>query len=109
MSSKKQNQRKKKSSGGWWLITAIVVVGVVAWWYASTPAKDPARDAQASQPVPGVNTLAPEGFTGKARMAYQVAKDIPQVLSKVPCFCGCMENAGHQSNLYCFTDGHGVG
>ena len=31
-------------------------------------------------------------FTGKARAAYQAAKDIPEILAQLPCFCGCMDS-----------------
>ena len=55
-----------------------------------------------------VATLSPEGYAGKARAAYQVAKDIPEILSELPCFCGCMDGLGHKSNLYCFADTHGA-
>ena len=48
-------------------------------------------------------------FTGKAREAYQVAKEIPEVLNQVQCYCGCKESDGHQSNFFCFTDQHGAG
>jgi len=40
---------------------------------------------------------------------YTFAADHPEVLSKVPCFCGC-ENRGHKANDDCFVmrrDGRG--
>ena len=56
-----------------------------------------------------VTTMAPSYFSRdpKARAAYQVAKDIPEVLAELPCFCGCMSTFGHESNLFCFRDEHG--
>ncbi len=36
------------------------------------------------------------------RAAYQFAADHPEVLSYVPCFCGC-ERAGHRGNEDCFV------
>ena len=33
----------------------------------------------------------------------------PEVLAELPCFCGCMQNFGHESNLFCFRDEHGSG
>ncbi len=50
-----------------------------------------------------VATLSPEMYTGKARAAYQVAKEIPEILVELPCFCGCVDSLGHRNNLYCFT------
>jgi hypothetical protein len=54
-----------------------------------------------------IATLSPDQYTGKARAAYQAAKDIPEVLVELPCFCGCVDNLGHRNNLYCFADSHG--
>jgi len=53
-------------------------------------------------------TLAPNHFKGKAKQAYQIAKDIPEVLAQMPCFCEC-EAYGHENLLDCFIDQHGAG
>jgi len=53
-------------------------------------------------------TLAPNHFKGKAKQAYQIAKDIPEVLAQMPCFCEC-EAFGHENLLDCFIDQHGAG
>ena len=53
-------------------------------------------------------TLDPHLFKGKARQAYQVAREIPSILSQVPCFCEC-EAFGHENLLDCFIDQHGAG
>ena len=54
--------------------------------------------------------LSPTLFSDeKTRAAYQVAKDIPEVLEQLPCFCGCMTSFGHKNNLFCFKDQHGSG
>ncbi len=53
-------------------------------------------------------TLDPHHFRGKARQAYQIAKEIPEVLVQVPCFCEC-EPFGHENLLDCFIDQHGAG
>ena len=51
-------------------------------------------------------TLAPENFSGKTRQAYQVAKDIPQTLAQLPCYCHCDRGMGHKSLHSCFEDDH---
>lgn len=51
--------------------------------------------------------LAPALFRGKAAQAYQVAHEIPQVLQRLPCYCGCDKTAGHRNLLDCFFDDHG--
>jgi hypothetical protein len=51
---------------------------------------------------------------------YQAAAKHPELLEKIPCFCGCGKSAGHRSNKSCFIhdekpdgrlvwDSHGVG
>lgn len=54
-------------------------------------------------------TLTPELFTGKVRRAYEVAQKYPELLERMPCYCGCFKNNGHQNNLDCYTDRHAVG
>lgn len=36
------------------------------------------------------------------RVVYQAAGQATELLQWIPCFCGCGESAGHQSNLNCF-------
>lgn len=55
----------------------------------------------------GTITADPAAYTGRAREAYQAARDYPGVLAELPCFCGCMKHSGHTSNLDCFKDNHG--
>ena len=53
-------------------------------------------------------TLDPNLIKGEDRKGYQVAKEIPEILAQLPCFCGC-EAVGHETLLDCFVDGHAVG
>jgi len=53
-------------------------------------------------------TLDPNLFKGKAKKAYQIAKEIPEILSQMPCLCEC-EPYGHENLLDCFIDRHGAG
>jgi len=52
-------------------------------------------------------TLSPNYFIGKTAKAYRAAKEIPEVLDKVYCYCECQKNFGHKSLLTCFIDKHG--
>jgi len=52
------------------------------------------------------STLPPERFTGKARDAYQVSREIPEVLAQLPCYCHCDMSLGHKSLHSCFEDNH---
>jgi hypothetical protein len=51
-------------------------------------------------------TLDPARFVGKARVSHQVARDIPDVLDQLYCYCACDKHLGHKSLLSCYTDGH---
>lgn len=51
-------------------------------------------------------TLPPESFSGKVKEAYEVAREIPEVLLQLPCYCWC-DRIGHGSLLDCFVDHHG--
>ncbi|MDH3974255.1 MAG: PCYCGC domain-containing protein [Deltaproteobacteria bacterium] len=53
-------------------------------------------------------TMSPAYFVGKTAKAYKAAKEIPQVLDKIYCYCKCQHNFGHKSLLTCFTDKHGA-
>ena len=52
-------------------------------------------------------TLSPDLFTGNERLAYQAAKEIPQTLAQLPCYCHCDKGFGHKSLLSCFETEHG--
>jgi Protein of unknown function with PCYCGC motif len=54
-------------------------------------------------------TLSPELFSGETREAYQIAKEIPQTLAQLPCFCYCDYSVGHKSLHSCFEDEHSAG
>ena len=51
-------------------------------------------------------TLSPQRFSGTFRMAYEVAREIPEVLDGLYCYCHCQENLGHKNLLSCFVDTH---
>lgn len=62
------------------------------------------EDAKSAQPL--APTLDPQQFFGQARAAYQVAKEIPETLAQLPCYCYCDEGHGHKSLHTCFVDDH---
>jgi hypothetical protein len=51
-------------------------------------------------------TLEPAKFFGKAKAAYIVAKQIPETLAQLPCYCHCDQGFGHKSLHTCFVDDH---
>lgn len=36
--------------------------------------------------------------------AYRFAAKHPEVLDYMPCYCGCYDDVGHESNTHCFID-----
>jgi hypothetical protein len=51
-------------------------------------------------------TLSPAHFVGPAAKAYRVAKEIPEILDSLHCYCECKKNFGHKSLLTCYVDRH---
>ena len=95
------------------LTVAVVVLLAGIAWVSLRTTNDEQEQQQPQQTVENpkaAGVLSPALFTDpKARAAYQTAKDIPEVLEQLPCFCGCMMNMGHKNNLFCFMDQHGSG
>jgi hypothetical protein len=112
-------------------ILAVIVTGLVAVKYLRpsqsgkpTASSRKSSTSQSDVPLPAINpaalvpahyespptslppTLAPEKYPGKTREAYQAAKDIPQTLAQLPCYCHCDRGMGHKSLHSCFEDDH---
>lgn len=45
-----------------------------------------------------------DGKSDELRTIYALAAQVKDVLPWIPCYCGCGESAGHESNLNCFID-----
>jgi len=99
----KSNKRKIRNL---WLAMAAVLILAGIGWISLRGTSEPSDDSAVYVNSDGV--LSPALFADqKARAAYQTARDIPEVLEQLPCFCGCMMNMGHKNNLFCFKDQHG--
>jgi len=103
------------------LVLMLAMIGAYAYT-RSGPSAEPAPAAQAAPPAvvdPPVyaklgprpqTTLPPLPFQAYApprpmetvRAVYQFAAEHPEILSYVPCFCGC-ERGGHRGNDDCFV------
>lgn len=107
---------KRRSPRYLWLaaLIALVVVGLALAWRAQAP---PRMATTGSAPSPGAvvpavarretrPTLDPALFVGKAALAHQIAREIPDVLDQLYCYCECDKHTGHKSLLSCYTDGH---
>ena len=92
------------------LVLGLVAVAIMAGiaWVSLHGTNEPADESAAG--AKSADVLSPALFEDeRTRAAYQVAKDIPEVLEQLPCFCGCMAEYGHKNNLFCFKDQHGSG
>jgi hypothetical protein len=107
---KKPKNQEQNSGSSAKAINAALIIGAIIFasavmWYTL---RGPAPDTRAALPKPSVATLDPSQFTGQAKIAYEAAKEVPEVLAQLPCYCGCMTGFGHKNNLDCFHDTHGV-
>jgi hypothetical protein len=126
------NSGKKKTRIGQ-IILAVVVVGAIIAAFVlrnqgsssggdSSPSNDSTADLlKDTSPIrnrlvlpakpesPRPVTLNPDSFSDPdVRAAYQAAKDSPEPLEHVACYCGCFASSGHRNNLDCFKDQHGA-
>lgn len=88
----------------------LVIAGAYFLYQGETP---PAQSPQAKEiKKENLNlrekrlTLSPQRFSGGIRMAYEIAREIPEVLDRLYCYCRCRENFGHKNLLSCFVDTH---
>jgi len=124
------------ASTGRWIAVALLVLGAGVFLYAltskgpaseastprasstatvaSAPRRDPGQsrsyryfeNPEAAHPLPV--TLPPSQFQNAGiAHAYEVAKEIPEVLAQQPCLCGCDNTSDdHRSLLDCYIDEH---
>lgn len=81
-------------------VLAAIYFGAGAWRARNDPG------AQGG-PWKNVVTLDPALYSGPAHEAYRVAREHPEVLAQLHCYCGCDRLHGHNNLLDCFRDTHG--
>lgn len=92
------------------IVALVIMAGIAGVLLRSTADQAGDQTADSAQLSKAADVLSPSLFSDeKTRAAYQTAKDIPEVLEQIPCFCGCLSNFGHKNNLFCFKDQHGAG
>lgn len=104
MGKKKKNETQKSNSGRIAGIVSIVLIVSVALGYLLSGPSETGPKALGGETR---QTMSPTRFIGKTAAAYKAAREIPQVLDKIYCYCHCQENFGHKSLLTCFVDRHG--
>jgi hypothetical protein len=118
--SKKKGVEKDKSSNTKNIIIAvmaIVVIALAVFAFQIRPSKE-----ENPEPVPTADyssmrrgetrpTLSPTLFSDPfIADTYQIAKDIPEVLDSLYCYCYCDRDPfRHVSLLSCFVDKHAAG
>ena len=105
---KRENVGRRKHSKLWpigiLVLGAALVVALVFFFPRSEPWGLPAIPRN-----PRPTTLSPELFTGQVAKVYRIAQEVPELLERMPCYCGCYVSDRHQNNLDCYTDRHSVG
>lgn len=105
--AKREESRRRRPSKVWLSAGSLVVtivVGLIFFFPKSEPWGLPAIPRN-----PRPAALSPALFTGEAGKAYRIAQEVPELLERMPCYCGCYVNPGHRNNLDCYTDRHAVG
>lgn len=95
--------RRKKSV--MLMFIMILLLGITAGCTSITD-EDYAMHKENHEPMPENILLA----SAKLQEVYGLAVNYPEVLEKMPCYCGC-DNVGHENNLDCYIadmDGENV-
>jgi hypothetical protein len=100
--------------GGLAGLAVLAVVAGALLWPAETRAPGASAGGVRTAPAAPAGvarretrpTLDPARFVGKARLAHQVAREMPDVLDRLYCYCECDKHRGHRSLLSCYVDGH---
>lgn len=104
----KREKTKGKTSLRFWpfgiVLGGSLLFGLIFFLGRSEPWGLPAMPRN-----PKPSTLSPLLFTGQVARAYQIAQEVPELLERMPCYCGCYVNPGHRNNLDCYTDRHSAG
>ncbi len=106
--AKREIARREKYSKLWPIGVLVLGAGLIVVLVFFFPRSEPwSLPAIPRNPRP--ETLSPLLFTGQVAKAYRIAQEVPELLERMPCYCGCYVNPGHRNNLDCYTDRHGAG
>lgn len=109
--SKPMRPRGRAVASALMMLLAMIAV-VLATWHWIAPRSSPINYALTREALPAVprvprpSTLPAELFSGRAADGYRVAQERPELLERLPCYCGCYLSSGHANNLDCFRDRH---
>ncbi len=114
---KKGYPKKPRTESRWMLLVGVlvVVVGTGGYWWWSRAVGGSALGARPAFALPAIPrnprpaTLPSSLFSGKVAEAYRVAREVPELIERMPCYCGCYKNVSHQNNLDSYVDKHAAG
>lgn len=87
------------------IAAAVLLTGVQA--LAADKSESAMRWEKGDLPRHETRPVLPSGqLRGQAAVTYRIAKQIPEVLDQLYCYCRCKENLGHKSLLACYVDEH---
>ncbi|CAM3803935.1 Lipoprotein [Mesobacillus zeae] len=81
------------------MMTAALTAGILSGCGFGSEKKELSLDSK-HKPLPDYVLNA----SPIVQETYMLAAQYPEVVSSVPCYCGCNEQDGHESNLDCFID-----
>lgn len=94
-------------------VNLVLVLGIVlGTWHVVSPRSSPLNHLLTGEVLPALPrerqpvTLDPVLFSGDVAEAYRIAKQRPELLERMPCYCGCYWKQGHQNSLDCFASRH---
>jgi hypothetical protein len=105
--SKERKPTKRGNALGWLIVVGVGASLVMAFVFFAPRSEPWGLPAIPRNPTPA--TLPPELFTGQVAKVYRIAQEVPELLERIPCYCGCYVSDRHQNNLDCYTDRHSVG
>jgi len=108
---------RRGSRGRRWLLDAgtfALLAGLgLGTWHIVSPRSSPINYFLTYEALPALPhaqrplTMDPALFTGQVAEGYRIARARPELLERLPCYCGCYLTHAHQNNLDCFRDRHG--
>ena len=114
--SGKKHAKSPRSTKSLPIIIAVVIVIFVGGYFYDKNSRDypiaikdvSAANIDALRGGETRPTLSPAQFFGKAARTYKIARENPELIDSIYCYCNCKKNFGHKSLLTCFVDKHAL-
>lgn len=109
-------KKVQKNSGKKWFLPALIGFSVIGFgggyllssYFDVSDKREVVTDLSSIKGGETRPTLSPARFTGKTAAAYAVAREIPEVLDHMHCYCDCKKKHNHKSLLTCYVTEHGA-